>query len=79
MSPVAGNTNFHTDRTALTVGGFTLPTLAQALIELPTRIEKDLTPHFLWIFQHSFLPLNLLKFSHYLGEVEAHTCTVCGT
>ena len=68
------------DRTALTVGGFTQPSVARALIELPASIEKGLTPRFLWIFpKPSFAGFSTLEpveeeFSHYLGEVKAHTC-----
>lgn len=46
---VSGDANFHMERTALTVGGFTQPSVAKALIELPASIEKGLTQRFLWI------------------------------
>lgn len=62
------------ERTALTVGGFTQPTVAKALIELPASIEKGLTQRFLWIFPRpSFAKFDTLelveeRFSEYLGE-----------
>ena len=37
------------ERTALTVGSFTQPSGAKALIELPASTEKGLTQRFLWI------------------------------
>ena len=61
-------------RTALTVGGFTQPSVGRALIELPASIEKGLTQRFLWIFpKPSFSPFNSLElieenFSQYLGK-----------
>ena len=74
------------DRTALTVGGFTQPSVARALIELPASIEKGLTSRFLWIFPKpsfaGFSTLELVEeeFSHYLGEFKkAHTCTYTHT
>ena len=65
------------ERTALTVGGFTQPTVARALIELPASIEKGLTQRFLWIFpKPSFAKFDSLElieeeFSTYLGELLA--------
>ena len=62
------------ERTALTVGGFTQPTVAKSLIELPASVEKGLTQRFLWIFpKPSFGKFNTLelvdeRFSLYLGE-----------
>ena len=38
------------ERTALTVGGFTQPSVTRALIELPASVGKGLTQRFLWIF-----------------------------
>ena len=38
---VSGDTNFHMKKTALTVGGFTQPNVAQSLIESPEAIERD--------------------------------------
>ena len=61
------------DRTALTVGGFTQPSVARTLIELPASIEKGLMPRFLWIFpKPSFARFSALElveegFSQYLG------------
>lgn len=62
------------ERTALTVGGFTQPSVAKGLIELPTSIEKGLTQRFLWIFPKpsfsKFEDLELVNenFFSYLGE-----------
>ena len=38
---VSGDANFHMERTALTVGSFTQPSVAKALIELPVSVEKE--------------------------------------
>ena len=62
------------ERTALTVGGFTQPSVAKALIELPASIEKGLTQRFLWICPKpsfaTFDSLELIdnRFTEYLGE-----------
>ena len=71
---VSGDANFHMDRTALTVGEFTQPSVAKALIELPASVEKGLMQRFLWIYpKPSFSRFNSLelveeRFSVYLGE-----------
>lgn len=71
---VSGDANFSMERTALTVGGFTQPSVARALIELPASIEKGLSQRFLWIFpKPSFAKFDSLelveeKFSVYLGK-----------
>ena len=36
--------------TRLTVGGFTQPGVARALIDLPSNTDKGLSHRFLWIF-----------------------------
>ena len=36
--------------TQLTVGGFTQPAVARALIEMPANAEKGLSHRFLWLF-----------------------------
>ena len=51
--------------THLTVGGFTQPGVARALIEMPSNAEKGLSHRFLWLFPR---PLHE-KFSS-LGEVD---------
>ena len=38
------------DTTALTICGFTQPSVARNLIELQASVEKGLSPRFLWIF-----------------------------
>ena len=71
---MSGDANFHMERTALTVGGFTQPTVAKSLIELPASVEKGLTQRFLWIFPEpsfaSFDSLELIdeRFTEYLGK-----------
>ena len=71
---VSGDANFHMERTALTVGGFTQPTVAKSLIELPASVEKGLTKRFLWIFpEPSFANFDSLElidqnFTQYLGK-----------
>ena len=72
------------DRTALTVGGFTLPNVARYLIELHASVEKGLCQRFLWIFpKASYSKFNTLDmvdedFSEYLGEysitTKVHVC-----
>ena len=73
-SIVSGDANFSMEKTALTVGGFTQPSTAKGLIELPASVEKGLTQRFLWVFpKPSFSKIETLqldeeKFSEYLGE-----------
>lgn len=75
LSSVSGDANFHMEKTALTVGGFTQPNPARALIELPASIEKGLGQRFLWMFPPpsyaNFSTLELVdeEFSEYLGNV----------
>lgn len=70
---MSGDANFTMERTALTVGGFTQPSVSRALIELQASVEKGLTQRFLWIFPKpsyaSFDSLELVEeqFSCYLG------------
>ena len=70
---VSGDANFQMDHTALTVGGFTQPTAAKSLIELPSSTEKGFAQRFLWIFPQpkfsKFESLELVneKFTQYLG------------
>ena len=45
-SVVTGDANFAMIRTSLTVGGFTQPTVARSLIELPESIEKGFMQRF---------------------------------
>lgn len=58
----------------MTVGGFTQPSVAKALIELPASIEKGLTQRFLWVIPRpSFASFNTLEliddsFTQYLGK-----------
>ena len=47
---VSGEANFVMDHTSLNVGGFTQPSVARSLIELPSNIEKGLSTRFVWIF-----------------------------
>lgn len=47
---VTGDANFVMENTGLTIGGFTQPAVARALIETPSNIEKGLSTRFLWIF-----------------------------
>ena len=82
---VFGDANFHMERTALTVGGFTQPSVAKALIELPASIEKGLTQRFLWICpKPSFATFDSLElidknFTEYLGEYMYTGCIVICT
>ena len=47
---VTGDANFIMERTALTVGGFTQPSVARTLIEQQGSAEKGFCQRFLWIF-----------------------------
>ena len=47
---VTGDANFIMKRTALTVGGFTQPSVARTLIEQQGSVEKGFCQRFLWIF-----------------------------
>ena len=77
---VSENANFHMERTALTVGGFTQPTVARALIELPASVEKGLTQRILWIIPRpSFAKFDTLelveeRFSLFIGKCTATVC-----
>ena len=70
---VSEGANFVMDVTALTIGGFTQPSVARNLIELQASVEKGLFQHFLWIFpQPSYGHFRTLEkpdeaFSHSLG------------
>ena len=46
---VTGHANFHMERTALTVGGFTQPSVARTIIEQVTGAERGFSQRFLWI------------------------------
>ena len=61
---VTGEANFM-PCTRLTVGGFTQPGVARALIELPSNAEKGLSHRFIWLFPKPLFG----KFST-LGEVD---------
>lgn len=47
---VSGDANFVMSSTQLTVGGFTQPGVARALIEMPSNAEKGFSHRFLWFF-----------------------------
>ena len=63
--------------TGLTIGGFTQPSVAKSLIELPQSVEKGLVQQFLWILPRpsyaSFASLESTneKFQDYLGMYQA--------
>lgn len=75
LSSVSGDANFSMKRTALTVGGFTQPQSAKALIELPSSLEKGLTQRILWMFpQPCFSDIEKfeivdVKFQDYIGKI----------
>ena len=70
---MSGEANFHMHSTSLTIGGFTQPSMAKSLIELPQSIEKGLVQRFLWILPRlsyaNFASLESAddKFQDYLG------------
>ena len=45
-----GEANFTMASTNLTLGGFTQPTVARSIIELPVNAEKGLSQRFIWTF-----------------------------
>lgn len=47
---VTGDANFSMESTCLTVGGFSQPTIARALIEQSGSAEVGLSQRFLWMF-----------------------------
>ena len=49
-STVTGEANFTMASTNLTLGGFTQPTVARSIIELPANAEKGLSQWFIWTF-----------------------------
>ena len=71
---MSGDANFHMERTALTVGGFTQSSVSRSLIELPSSIEKGFAQRFLRIFPRpsfsKFQTLELAneRFSDSLGR-----------
>ena len=59
---VTGDANFQMDKTALTVGGFTQPTVAKSLWDQQASIEKGLPQRFLWLIpQPSFSSFESLE------------------
>ena len=62
---VSGEANFSMSSTNLTVGGFTQPGVARALIDIPANTEKGLSQRFLWLF-----PAPLYEHIEQLGEVD---------
>ena len=46
---VSGDANFSMSHTGLTIGGFTQPSVATSLIEIPSNVEKGLCQRFLWL------------------------------
>ena len=46
---VSGDANFAMHHTGLTIGGFTQPSVARNLIEIPANAEKGLCQRFLWV------------------------------
>ena len=46
---VSGDANFSIQRTGMTIGGFIQPSVARALIEQQSNVEKGLCQRFLWI------------------------------
>ena len=71
---VSGEANINMPVTGLTVAGFTQPTVARTLLEMPPAIEKGLVQRFLWIIpKPSFAQFSSLEsankdFTDYLGE-----------
>lgn len=49
INAVTGDANFSMEKTALTVGGFTQPSVARNLWDQQASIEKGLPQRFLWL------------------------------
>ena len=49
LCTVSGDANFAMHHTGLTIGGFTQPSVARSLIEIPSNVEKGLCQRFLWV------------------------------
>lgn len=62
---VSGEANFSMALINLTVGGFTQPGVARALIDVSANTKKGLSEHFLWLF-----PTPLYKHIEALTEVD---------
>lgn len=61
---VSGEANFVMKSTNLTIGGFTQPSVARSLIDIPSNSEKGLSHRFIWLF-----PLPVFKNFDTLTEV----------
>ena len=73
MSTVTGQANFSMDRTSLTVGGFTQPGVARAIIEPHTGAERGFSQRFLWIF-----PKPIFGHLRTLSDDEQESCQCLG-
>lgn len=71
---VYGDANLSMEHTSLTIGGFTQPSVARNLMEMPANAEKGLSQRFLWIFlKPCYNTFNELEpvdgdFPDYVGE-----------
>ena len=79
MTSVTGEANFCMEKTCLTVGGFSQPSVARTLIEQNTSAEVGLTQRFLWIFPrptysrfHTLQEVNE-DFTRSIGKDTVHT------
>jgi len=61
---VSGEANFLMNSTNLTIGGFTQPSVARSLIDIPSNSEKGLSHRFIWLF-----PVPVFKEFDTLSEV----------
>ena len=71
---MSGEANFHMPKTGSTVGGFTQPSVATNLLELPQSSEKGLVQQFLWILPK----LSYAAFAS-LEQVDQEFCDDLGT
>lgn len=56
VNTVTGDANFSMEKTALTVGGFTQPSVARNLWDQQASIEKGLPQRFLWLIPQPYFP-----------------------
>ena len=54
VNTVTGDANFSMEKTALTVGGFTQPSVARNLWDQQASIEKGLPQRFLWLIPQPY-------------------------
>ena len=70
---MSGDANFSIQWTGMTIGGFIQPSVARALIEQQSNVEKGLCQRFLWIVPKP----TIVKFDQ-LQQVDARFVSAIG-